>query len=37
METEDYLTQRAQRASREKFELALAQIPDGEPDVHDRF
>ncbi len=37
METEDYLTQRAQRASRKKFEAALAQIPDREPDEHDRF
>ena len=36
METEDYLAHRARRASREKFELALAQIPDREPDVHDR-
>lgn len=37
METEDYLAQRAQRASRKKFEDALAQIPDREPDEHDRF
>lgn len=36
METEDYLAHRARRASREKFELALAQIPDREPDVHDQ-
>ena len=36
METEDYFAHRARRASREKFELALAQIPDREPDVHDR-
>ncbi len=37
METEDYLAQRAKNASREKFEAALKQIPDHEPDEHDRF
>ncbi len=37
IETESYLAQRAQRASRKKFEVALAQIPDREPEVHDRF
>jgi hypothetical protein len=37
METEDYLTTRAKRASREKFEAALSQVPDREPDEHDRF
>ena len=37
LETEDYLTQRAGRASRAKFEAALAQVPDREPDEHDRF
>jgi len=37
METETYLAQRAERASREKFEAALAEIPDREPDAHDRF
>ena len=36
LETEDYLTQRAARASRKKFEEALAQVPDREPDEHDR-
>ena len=36
METADYLAQRAKRASREKFEAALAQVPDREPDEHDR-
>jgi predicted DNA-binding protein len=35
METEDYLTQRASRASRTKFEAALAQIPDRASDEHD--
>ena len=37
METADYLAQRANRASREKFEAALAQVPDREPDEHDRY
>jgi len=37
LDTEDYLAKRAARASREKFETALAQVPDREPDGHDRF
>jgi hypothetical protein len=37
METENYLTKRAQRASRDTFEAALAQVPDRDPDEHDRF
>jgi hypothetical protein len=37
LETEDYLAKRAARASRKKFEEALAQVPDREPDEHDRF
>ena len=37
METENYLSKRAKRASREKFEAALAQVPDREPDEQDRF
>ena len=37
METESYLAKRAKRASREQFEAALAQVPDREPDEHDRF
>ena len=37
METADYLAQRAKRASREKFEAALAQVPDRETDEHDRY
>jgi hypothetical protein len=37
METESYLTKRAKRASRDKFEAALVQVPDREPDEHDRF
>ena len=34
--TAEYLGQRAQRGSRAKFEQALAQIPDGEPQEFDR-
>lgn len=37
METADYLAKRAKRASREKFEAALAQVPDRETDEHDRY
>jgi hypothetical protein len=37
METEDYLAQRAARATRRKFDVALAQVPDREPDEPDRF
>ncbi len=37
LETEDYLAQRATRASRKKFETALAQVPNREPDAHDRL
>jgi len=37
LETEDYLAQRAARASRAKFQAALAQVPDREPDEPDRF
>ena len=33
----DYLRQRAARGSREKFLQALSQIPDAEPDEHDRL
>lgn len=34
--TEEYLQARAARASREKFEDALAQLPDQEPEKRDR-
>jgi hypothetical protein len=34
--TEEYLSQRAKRASRRKFESALAKVPDVEPDDYDR-
>ena len=37
LDTEDYLGRRASRASRQKFEEALAHVPDREPDKHDRF
>jgi hypothetical protein len=36
-ETEDYLNERAKRASRKKFEAAIACVPDREPDERDRF
>ena len=35
METEDYLYKRAKRGSREKFEMAMAQVPDAPPDLRD--
>ena len=34
--TEDYLAERAQRSSREKYLAALAEVPDVEPDPDDR-
>ena len=34
--TEDYLELRARRGSRDKFDAALAQVPDAEPDPWDR-
>ena len=37
LQTETYLQQRAARASREKYEAALAQVPDVEPEAYDRF
>lgn len=35
--TEEYILQRGRRASREKFEAALAQVPHAEPDEQDRI
>jgi hypothetical protein len=35
--TEDYLQQRARRGSRAKYEAALAQVPDVEPDEYVRI
>jgi len=35
--TVDYLEQRAKRGSREKFEAALASLPDAEPDDYDKI
>lgn len=35
--TVDYLVERANRGSREKFEAALARLPNAEPDDHDRL
>jgi hypothetical protein len=37
LRTEEYLQERARRASRAKYEAALAQAPDVEPDEHDRL
>jgi hypothetical protein len=37
LEAEEYLQERAKRASREKFEEALARVPDVEPEPHDRL
>lgn len=37
LQTESYLQQRATRASRDKYEAALAQVPDGEPEAYDRW
>ncbi len=35
--TVDYLAERAKRGSREKFEAALAMLPDVEPEDHDKL
>jgi hypothetical protein len=35
--TADYLRQRAERSSQDAFEAALAEIPDVEPEEHDRL
>lgn len=35
--TEEYLQERARRGSRERFEAALAQVPDVEPEDYDRL
>lgn len=35
--TVEYLEERARRGSREKFEAALAKLPDVEPESHDRL
>ena len=37
LETEDYLSQRAKRASRAKFDRALSKVPDVEPENHDKM
>ncbi len=37
LKTEEYLEERAQRASRKKFEAALNTVPDVEPEEFDRF
>ena len=35
--TESYLAERAQRGSRAKYEAALAQVPDVEPEEYDKL
>lgn len=35
--TEDYLQERARRGSRSRYEAALAQVPDVEPEERDRI
>jgi hypothetical protein len=35
--TEAYLEERAKRGSRAQYEAALAQVPDVEPEPHDRY
>jgi hypothetical protein len=35
--TEEYLEERAARGTRAKYEAALAQVPDVEPDENDRL
>ena len=35
--TEDYLQERARRGSRARYEAALAQVPDVEPEEYDRL
>ncbi len=35
--TEEYLQERAERGSRERYLAALAQVPDVEPDEQDRL
>jgi hypothetical protein len=35
--TESYLTERAKRGSRAKYEAALAQVPDVEPEAYDKL
>ncbi|MCH8960238.1 MAG: toxin-antitoxin system HicB family antitoxin [Bacteroidetes bacterium] len=34
--TQEYLEKRARRGNREKYEAALAQVPDVEPEPYDR-
>jgi cyclopropane fatty-acyl-phospholipid synthase-like methyltransferase len=35
--TESYLSERAKRGSREKYEAILAKVPDIEPEVYDKI
>jgi hypothetical protein len=34
---DEYVAQRARRATRERFEAALSQVPDVEPEEHDKL
>ena len=37
LDTEEYLSERAQRASRQRFEKALRKVPDTEPEEKDKI
>lgn len=37
LKTVEYLEERAERGSREKFERVLEKVPDAEPDEHDKL
>ncbi len=37
LKTEDYLTKRAARGDRAKFEAAMAKVPDVEPEPYDQL
>jgi hypothetical protein len=37
LDSESYIQERAQRASRERFDRVLAKVPDVEPEVRDRL
>lgn len=37
LKTVDYLKERAERGSREKFERVLQNVPDVEPEEHDKL
>jgi len=37
LKTEEYLSARAMRGKRTKFDAALAKVPDAEPEAHDQL